>query len=42
VDAAAGLATMNFAVRVTDFEQLSMLLARLAAVPNVIEARRLA
>jgi GTP pyrophosphokinase len=42
VDAAAGLATMNFAVRVADFEQLSMLLARLAAVPNVIEARRLA
>ena len=42
VDAVAGLATMNFAVRVTDFEQLSMLLARLAAVPNVIEARRLA
>jgi GTP pyrophosphokinase len=42
VDAAAGLATMNFAMRVTDFEQLSMLLARLAAVPNVIEARRLA
>ncbi|HTI96127.1 MAG TPA: ACT domain-containing protein, partial [Rudaea sp.] len=42
IDAATGLATMNFAVRVTDFEQLSMLLARLAAVPNVIEARRLA
>jgi GTP pyrophosphokinase len=42
VDAASGLATMNFAVRVADFEQLSMLLARLAAVPNVIEARRLA
>ncbi len=42
VDAASGLATMNFAVRVADFEQLSLLLARLAAVPNVIEARRLA
>ena len=42
VDAASGLATMNFAVRVADFEQLSTLLARLAAVPNVIEARRLA
>ena len=42
VDAASGLATMNFAVRVADFEQLSMLLGRLAAVPNVIEARRLA
>jgi GTP pyrophosphokinase len=42
VDAGSGLATMNFAVRVADFEQLSVLLARLAAVPNVIEARRLA
>jgi GTP pyrophosphokinase len=42
VDAASGLATMNFAVRVADFEQLSVLLGRLAAVPNVIEARRLA
>ncbi|MGH8040596.1 MAG: bifunctional (p)ppGpp synthetase/guanosine-3',5'-bis(diphosphate) 3'-pyrophosphohydrolase [Rudaea sp.] len=42
VDSASGLATMNFAVRVTDFEQLSMLLARLASVPNVIEARRMA
>jgi GTP pyrophosphokinase len=42
LDSATGLATMNFAVRVTDFEQLSMLLGRLASVPNVIEARRLA
>ncbi|HZP65219.1 MAG TPA: bifunctional (p)ppGpp synthetase/guanosine-3',5'-bis(diphosphate) 3'-pyrophosphohydrolase [Rudaea sp.] len=42
VDASTGLATMNFAVRVTDFEQLSTLLARLSGVPNVIEARRLA
>jgi GTP pyrophosphokinase len=42
VDSASGLATMNFAVRVSDFEQLSMLLGRLAGVPNVIEARRLA
>jgi GTP pyrophosphokinase len=42
VDDASGLATMNFAVRVTDFEQLSMLLGRLSGVPNVIEARRLA
>ncbi|MDR3389132.1 MAG: bifunctional (p)ppGpp synthetase/guanosine-3',5'-bis(diphosphate) 3'-pyrophosphohydrolase [Rudaea sp.] len=42
VDSASGLATMNFAVRVTDFEQLSMLLGRLSGVPNVIEARRLA
>ena len=42
VDADSGLATMNFAVRVADFEQLSTLLGRLAGVPNVIEARRLA
>ena len=42
VDTASGLATMNFALRVADFEQLSTLLGRLAAVPNVIEARRLA
>lgn len=42
VDAGNGLATMNFAVRVADFEQLSTLLGQLASVPNVIEARRLA
>jgi len=42
VDAGSGLATMNFAVRVADFEQLSTMLGRLSAVPNVIEARRLA
>jgi GTP pyrophosphokinase len=42
IDPASGLATMNFAVRVADFEQLSMLLSRLGSVPNVIEARRLA
>ena len=42
VDALSGLATMNFAVRVADFEQLSMLIGRLSGVPNVIEARRLA
>jgi GTP pyrophosphokinase len=40
VDSASGLATMNFAVRVADFEQLSLLLGRLSGVPNVIEARR--
>jgi GTP pyrophosphokinase len=40
VDASTGLATMNFAVRVADFEQLALLLGRLASVPNVIEARR--
>ncbi|WP_347261283.1 bifunctional (p)ppGpp synthetase/guanosine-3',5'-bis(diphosphate) 3'-pyrophosphohydrolase [Rudaea sp.] len=42
VDTTTGLVTMNFAVRVADFEQLSSLLARLAGVPNVIEARRVA
>jgi GTP pyrophosphokinase len=42
IDAATALATMRFAVRVADFEQLSTLLGRLASVPNVIEARRLA
>jgi len=42
VDPATSLTTMNFAVRVADFEQLSMLLGRLSGVPNVIEARRLA
>jgi GTP pyrophosphokinase len=42
LDSASGMATMNFAVRVTDFEQLSTLLGRLSGVPNVIEARRLA
>lgn len=42
VDAVSGLATMNFALRVTDYGQLSGLLGKLAAVPNVIEARRMA
>ena len=42
VDGVSGLATMNFALRVTDYGQLSSLLGKLAAVPNVIEARRLA
>ncbi|HVT31928.1 MAG TPA: bifunctional (p)ppGpp synthetase/guanosine-3',5'-bis(diphosphate) 3'-pyrophosphohydrolase [Rhodanobacteraceae bacterium] len=40
VDSKQGLAEMNFALRVTDFGQLSGLLARLATVPNVLEARR--
>jgi GTP pyrophosphokinase len=40
VDPVSGLATLNFALRVTDYGQLSTLLGRLAAVPNVIEARR--
>ncbi len=42
VDSMSGLATMNFALRVADYEQLSLLLGRLSGVPNVIEARRLA
>ncbi|WP_249352480.1 MULTISPECIES: bifunctional (p)ppGpp synthetase/guanosine-3',5'-bis(diphosphate) 3'-pyrophosphohydrolase [unclassified Rudaea] len=42
VDATTGLVTMNFSVRVADFEQLSSLLGRLIGVPNVIEARRVA
>jgi len=42
VDAASALVSMDFRVRVTDFEQLSTLLGRIAAVPNVIEARRTA
>lgn len=33
---------MNFVLRVADFGQLSSLLGRLLAVPNVVEARRLA
>ncbi len=40
VDARKGVAEMNYALRVNDFGQLSGLLARLLAVPNVIEARR--
>ncbi|HEV7489231.1 MAG TPA: bifunctional (p)ppGpp synthetase/guanosine-3',5'-bis(diphosphate) 3'-pyrophosphohydrolase [Rhodanobacteraceae bacterium] len=40
IDQRQGLAEMNFALRVTDFGQLSGLLARLATVPNVLEARR--
>ena len=42
VDPTTGLVTMNFSVRVADFEQLSALLGRIAGVPNVIEARRVA
>ena len=33
---------MHFTLRVHDYGELSALLARLSAVPNVIEARRLA
>ena len=42
VDDTSALVTMDFRVRVTDFEQLSTLLGRICAVPNVIEARRVA
>jgi GTP pyrophosphokinase len=35
-----GVVEMRFTVRVHDFEQLSGLLARLAALPNVIDVRR--
>ena len=40
VDPRKGIAEMNYALRVADFGQLSGLLAQLAAIPNVIEARR--
>ena len=39
-DEAAGLAWMRFTVQVEDFNQLSLLLARLSGLPNVLEARR--
>jgi GTP pyrophosphokinase len=42
VDPGSNEVEMNFALRVADFGQLSALLGRLLAVPNVIEARRLA
>ncbi|MBN8727288.1 MAG: bifunctional (p)ppGpp synthetase/guanosine-3',5'-bis(diphosphate) 3'-pyrophosphohydrolase [Xanthomonadales bacterium] len=42
VDPRKGIAEMNYALRVGDFGQLSGLLAQLAAIPNVIEARRTA
>lgn len=35
-----GIAEMNFAVRVSDFGQLTGLLNRVAALPNVIDAQR--
>jgi GTP pyrophosphokinase len=35
-----GEVEMRFTLRVRDFEQLSGLLARLVALPNVIDARR--
>mgnify|MGYP000872784805 CR=1 FL=1 len=42
VDERRGIAEMNYVVRVADFGQLSSLIGRLLAVPNVIEARRIA
>src|SRR6185312_16412488 len=40
-DARSGEVEMRFALRVRDFEQLSTLLDRLLALPNVLEARRI-
>ncbi len=40
VDRRGGVASMDYALRVADFDQLSGLLSQLLAVPNVIEARR--
>ncbi len=42
VDERRGIAEMKYALRVTGFDQLSGLLGQLLAVPNVIEARRIA
>ena len=42
VDERRGLAEMKYALRVSGFDQLSGLLGQLLAVPNVIEARRVA
>jgi GTP pyrophosphokinase len=42
VDARRGIVEMNYALKVTGFDQLSGLLGQLLAVPNVIEARRVA
>ncbi len=39
-DPVRGEADLSFAIRVDDFEQLSRLLHRIQALPNVIEARR--
>lgn len=39
--ASSGEVEMRFALRVRDFEQLSTLLGRLLALPNVLEARRI-
>jgi GTP pyrophosphokinase len=39
--ARTGEVEMRYTLRVRDFEQLSALLDRLAALPNVVEARRI-
>jgi GTP pyrophosphokinase len=36
-----GEVEMRFTLRVRDFEQLSTLLARVAALPNVVDAKRI-
>jgi tetratricopeptide (TPR) repeat protein len=41
VDSASGLAELGLALKVSDYQQLSELLARLSAVPGVQDARRL-
>jgi GTP pyrophosphokinase len=41
-DPERGEADLSFAIRVTDFGQLSALLHRIQSLPNVIEARRVA
>ncbi|HET9484949.1 MAG TPA: ACT domain-containing protein, partial [Xanthomonadales bacterium] len=42
LDPAEGVADMRFVLRVLDFAQLSALLGRIAQLPNVLEARRVA
>jgi GTP pyrophosphokinase len=42
VDERRGTVEMNYALKVSGFDQLSGLLSQLLAVPNVIEARRIA
>jgi GTP pyrophosphokinase len=40
VDAASGIAELRFTLKVSDYEQLDTLLARLSALPGVNQARR--
>ena len=42
VDERRGTVEMNYALKVSGFDQLSGLLSQLLAIPNVIEARRIA